>query len=71
MDEAVLRAVFRRDEAEALAVVEPLHGSDGTHSELLWVLMTAEGAVSPYTPTVFVLRQYRPPHWGIGKPDQR
>src|SRR5215211_4106337 len=31
VDEAVAVAVFRRDEAEALGVVEPLHGSDGAH----------------------------------------
>ena len=31
MDEAVLAAVLRRDEAEALLIVEPLHGSRSTH----------------------------------------
>src|SRR5690606_9978304 len=34
MDEAVLRAVLARDEPEALGLVEPLHGSPGTHSLL-------------------------------------
>src|SRR5690606_7683936 len=37
MDEAVLRAVLARDEPEALGLVEPLHGSPGTHSLLLFV----------------------------------
>src|SRR5690606_31978083 len=31
VDEAVLRAVLGRDEAEALGIVEPLHCADGTH----------------------------------------
>src|SRR5690606_38013167 len=31
MDEAVLAAIVGRDEAEALLVVEPLHGAFGTH----------------------------------------
>src|SRR5690606_1918658 len=34
---AVLRAVLARDEAEALGLVEPLHGTSGTHSLLLFV----------------------------------
>src|SRR5206468_4047281 len=32
VDEAVLRAILRRDESESLAVVEPLHFSGNTHS---------------------------------------
>src|SRR5690606_34790695 len=35
MDEAVLRPILGRDEPETLAVVEPLHRSDGTHPQLL------------------------------------
>src|SRR5690606_33916905 len=37
MDEAILRSVLRRDEAEALRVVKPLHGSRDTHTVLFWV----------------------------------
>src|SRR5690348_16972306 len=35
VDEAVLLAVLGRDEPEALAVVEPLHGAGGAHAVLL------------------------------------
>src|SRR5688572_11321462 len=39
MDEAVLlRLAFGRDEAEPLGVVEPLHGTGGTHTILLTVM---------------------------------
>src|SRR5688500_13907574 len=34
VDEAVLRAILRGDEPEALRVVEPLHSALGTHSQL-------------------------------------
>ena len=39
VDEAVLLAVLRGDEPEALGVVEPLHGTGGTHAESSFVLL--------------------------------
>src|SRR4029453_18561082 len=39
VDEAVLLAVLRGDEPEALGVVEPLHGTDGTHAESSFVML--------------------------------
>lgn len=41
MDEAVLASVLGRDEPETLVVVEPLHGSRGTHATVLPVLAGA------------------------------
>jgi hypothetical protein len=35
MNEQVLASIFGRDEAKALVVVEPLHGSFSTHCTIL------------------------------------
>ncbi len=50
VDKTVLAAVLARDESEALAVVEPLDGSLGTHVPYSLVLMWP-GSGDPYQPT--------------------
>src|SRR5690606_41290948 len=52
VDEAVLRSVLRGDEAEALLVVEPLHGSGGTHTVLL---MGVDDSSVRYARTISVI----------------
>src|SRR5690606_28252369 len=52
VDEAILRAVLRGDEPEALRLVEPLHGTGRTHSRTPVLVSDCRGPGDPYQPTV-------------------
>ena len=54
MDEAILLATLRRDEAEALRVIEPLHGAGrASHTQYpkCVVVVSSEYRNEPYKPT--------------------
>src|SRR5690606_27422116 len=55
--EAVLRAVLRRDKAEALGVVEPLHGATCTHTVLLLLVDEVEHGITPDRSIITFLRR--------------
>src|SRR5690606_15740810 len=57
VDEAVLRSVLRRDEAEALGVVEPLHGATCTHTVLLLLVDEVEHGIPRTDPSSRSLRR--------------
>src|SRR5688572_14508953 len=56
MNEAILLSILRRDEAEALRIVEPLYGACRTHSPSPWcdVLCWECGEAVPTDTTFFV-----------------
>src|SRR5687768_2393446 len=64
VDEAILAAVLRRDEAEALLVVEPLHGAGGTHYHSLCCSRCDEVAVFPYQRSIALRAGIHRPHFG-------
>src|SRR5688572_18636380 len=49
MNEAVLLAVLRRNEAEALRIIEPLHGTGGTHVPTPLGLWCSESGITVRT----------------------
>jgi hypothetical protein len=52
MDEAILLSVLARDEAEALLIVEPLHGTGGTHRTTPCGVLCAERGNAVPTDTI-------------------
>src|SRR5688572_4436249 len=72
MDEAVLLTVLRRDEAEALLIVEPLHCSDCTHT-VSSCFDDFEVRVCPYQSHHRCADGPTPPSWTtrVGNPKKR